>query len=67
MDYPCAQQDTLNTSKHCRANLDTSRTPIVRQILSVPVNDKLLIRMVNARRVRYGSEVTNLTRNKDKL
>jgi len=58
MDYVCAPQDTLNTSKHCRANLVSIRTPVERQILSVPVNDKLLIRMVNVKKIKYGSETT---------
>jgi hypothetical protein len=59
MDYVCAQQDTLKTSKHCRANLDSSRTPVERQILTVLVNDKLLVQMVNAKQIRYGSETTS--------
>jgi hypothetical protein len=67
MDYVCAQQDTLNISKHCRANLDSRRTPVERKILSVPVNDKLLIRMVNAKRIRYGSDITSPTCSKGKF
>jgi len=43
MDYMCAQQETLNTSGHCRANLDSSRTPVERKILSVPVNHELVL------------------------
>jgi hypothetical protein len=59
MNYECAQHDTLKTRKHCRANLVSSRAPVERQILSVLVNDKLLIRMVNTKGIRYGSETTS--------
>jgi hypothetical protein len=59
MTYECAQHDTLKTRKHCRANLVSNRTIVERQILSVLVNDKLLIRMVNTKRIRYESETTS--------
>jgi hypothetical protein len=41
-------------------NLDSSRTPVKRKILSVLVNDKSLIRIINAKQIRYGSETTSL-------
>jgi len=42
MDYMCAQHDTLKTSKHCRANLDSGRTLVKWQILSVIDSYKLV-------------------------
>jgi hypothetical protein len=57
----------LDAIEHCRENLDSRRTPVERQIMSVLVNDKLLIRMVNAKRIRYGSEITSPTCSKGKF
>ena len=57
----------LKTSKYCRANLGSRRTQVERQILSIPVNDKLFIWMFNAKRIRYGSEITSPTCSKGKF
>jgi hypothetical protein len=53
------QQDASDAIKHCRRNLGSIRTPEERQILSVPVIDKLIIRLVTTKRVGYGPEVTS--------
>jgi hypothetical protein len=59
MYYVYAWEYVLDAIEHCRANLDSIRTLVERQILSVPVNDKSPIRIVNAKRIRYASETTS--------
>jgi hypothetical protein len=56
MDYVYEQWDAYDVIVHGRANLDSRRTPVERQILSVPVNDKPLLRMVNVKWIGYESK-----------
>jgi len=63
IEYAHGHNDTSDASKHCKADLDSIRTPVERQIMSVSVIDKLIMRLVTAKRVGYRPEVTSQARN----
>jgi len=51
--------------ERCRANLDSGRATVGRQIISVPVNHELVLWLVTIKQVGFRPEITSLTRSKD--
>jgi len=67
IEYAYGQKVTSDAIEHCKANLDSGRIPVERHILSFPVNDKLLVRLVTSKQISYGFEATSPTRSKGKF